>query len=129
MTSLRTYIVLAAALSGLLSCSKPASETKRPLFQKLEPGQTGVSFSNLNQEDAGQHILAYEYFYNGGGVAVGDINNDGYADLYFSSNQGENKLYLNKGNFTFEDITEKAGVAAKSGWKTGVYKVVNKADG
>jgi hypothetical protein len=129
MTSMRTHIVLAAALCGLLSCSKPASETKGPLFQKLEPGQTGVSFSNLNHEEPGQHILAYEYFYNGGGVAVGDMNNDGYADLYFSSNQGENKLYLNKGNFTFEDITEKAGVAAKSGWKTGVAMVDINADG
>jgi len=129
MTSMRTYIVLAAALSGLLSCSKPTSETTKPLFQKLEPEQTGVSFSNLNHEAVGQHILAYEYFYNGGGVAVGDINNDGYADLYFSSNQGENKLYLNKGNFTFEDITEKAGVAAKSGWKTGVAMVDINADG
>ncbi len=129
MNSMRIPIVLAAALFGLLSCSKPASENQSPLFQKLDPGQTGVSFANLNHEDQGQHILAYEYFYNGGGVAAGDINNDGYVDLYFSSNQGENKLYLNKGNFTFEDITEKAGVGAKSGWKTGVAMVDINADG
>ncbi|GAB2550873.1 VCBS repeat-containing protein [Spirosoma aerophilum] len=65
------------------------------------------------------NILDYLYFYNGGGVSAGDINNDGLTDLYFVSNQGKNKLYLNKGNFKFEDITAKAGVEGFADWQTG----------
>jgi enediyne biosynthesis protein E4 len=91
-----------------------------PLFTKVEPVQSGIQFRNELMEDSANNILNYLYFYNGGGVAIGDINNDGLVDIYFTSNQGSNKLYLNKGHFKFEDITEKAGVQGKGNWKTGV---------
>ena len=105
------------------------NQPEESLFDLLPSSQTGVTFINSNTEDEDQNILAYEYFYNGGGVAVGDINNDGLPDIYFSSNQGDNKLYLNKGNFQFEDITEKAGLSANSGWRTGVAMVDINGDG
>ncbi len=83
------------------------------------PKETGISFSNDLSESNDLNILDYLYFYNGGGVAIGDINGDDLPDIYFSGNQVKNKLYLNKGNLSFEDITEKAGVAGNSTWNTG----------
>src|SRR4030095_8015221 len=80
-------------------------------------------------ESTDLNIIAYEYFYNGGGVAAGDINNDGLIDLYFTGNMVENKLYLNKGNMVFEDITRQAGVAGHEGWKTGVVMADVNGDG
>jgi hypothetical protein len=75
------------------------------------------------------NIITYEYFYNGGGVAAGDFNNDGLIDLYFTGNMSPNKLYLNKGGFRFEDITKQAGVSGKTGWKTGVSVADVNGDG
>ncbi len=90
------------------------------LFSSLPAEQTGINFENKISDIDTFNILDYLYYYNGGGVAIGDINNDGLPDIYFTSNQGSNKLYLNKGNFQFEDITDKAGVQGKGNWKTGV---------
>ena len=81
---------------------------------------THINFRNDIKEDENNNILTYEYLYNGGGVAVGDVNNDGFTDVMFTANTMPNKLYLNKGNFQFEDITVKAGVAGRGKWKTGV---------
>ena len=85
------------------------------LFQLLESEKTGIDFVNEVVDGETFNILTYRNFYNGGGVAIGDINNDSLPDLYFTANQKDNKLYLNKGNFHFEDITEKAGVGRKDG--------------
>jgi len=99
------------------------------LFTKLTSEETSIHFNNINVENEQINIFTYEYLYNGAGVAVGDINHDGLPDLYFSSNNLENKLYLNKGNFEFEDITQHAGAGCKPGWKTGVSMVDINADG
>src|SRR5947207_6383126 len=90
---------------------------------------TGVRFSNTVHDTKELNILNYINFYNGGGVAIGDINNDGLADIFFSANQGSNKLYLNKGNFKFDDISSPGGFKNKSQWSTGVVMVDINNDG
>jgi hypothetical protein len=99
------------------------------LFTKLDAGRTGVGFENTLKEDAQANVLNYAYFYNGGGVAIGDINNDGLPDILFTGNMSPNRLFLNKGNFEFEDITEKSGIALKQGWCTGATMVDINGDG
>lgn len=89
------------------------------IFNSPTAKDTGIHFVNQLTETNDLNILDYLYFYNGGGVAIGDINNDGLQDIYFSGNQVKNKLYLNKGGLKFEDITDKAGVAGNSTWNTG----------
>ncbi|MGB5237611.1 MAG: VCBS repeat-containing protein, partial [Flavobacteriaceae bacterium] len=89
------------------------------LFYHPSPDETGISFSNTLTESDDLNILDYLYFYNGGGLAIGDINNDDLPDIYLAGNQVKNKLYLNKGDLQFEDVTEKAGVAGNSSWNTG----------
>jgi hypothetical protein len=89
------------------------------LFKILPSAQTGIDFSNTLESNDSLNILEFNYFYNGGGVAIGDINNDGLADIYLSGNMVSGKLFLNKGNLQFEDITQKAGVATRN-WATGV---------
>jgi hypothetical protein len=88
-----------------------------------------VKFRNDITETKEQNILTYEYLFNGGGVAVGDLNNDGLPDIFFTGNMTPDKLYLNKGNFKFEDVTEKAGVAGRNDWKTGVVMADVNGDG
>ena len=98
-----------------LSCT----EKSNLLFQEVPSQKSGITFSNDLKESNGNNILDYLYFYNGGGVAVGDINNDSLPDIFFSSNQNKNQLYLNKGNLSFENISERAGIGGKSSWNTG----------
>ena len=110
----------------LLGCS---DKNEKPLFNEQPAKETGIDFQNTVIEDAENNVLNYPYYYNGGGVAIGDINNDGLADIYFSGNMVPNRLYLNKGNFEFEDITQQAGVAVPEGWKTGVTMADVNQDG
>lgn len=100
------------------------------MFSLLDPAETNISFQNTLTEALNTNILMYEYFYNGGGVAAGDFNNDGLEDLYFTSNMGDNKLYLNRGNMKFQDITMESGAGGRPGpWKTGVNAVDVNGDG
>jgi len=99
------------------------------LFVKLDKDRTGINFRNVLFEDKTLNVLNYSYFYNGGGVAIGDINNDGLPDVLFTGNMVKNRLYLNKGNFQFEDITDKSGIASQQGWCTGATMVDINGDG
>ncbi len=114
---MRHSIFILLSIFVFLSCSDKEEVT---LFKSLPSEFTGVNFRNDLVFDQHFNIYTYRNFYNGGGVGVGDINNDGLPDLYFTSNQGTNRLYLNKGDFKFEDITESAGVAGTRSWSTGV---------
>ncbi|GAB2606831.1 VCBS repeat-containing protein [Spirosoma areae] len=108
-----------------VACTK-----ETPLFEKTDPATTGVRFINQLNETEQENVLSFEYFYNGGGVATGDLNNDGLADLFFTGNQVDNKLYLNQGDLKFADVSAKAGIGGrKGGWKTGVTLADVNADG
>lgn len=109
-----------------ISCTQ---EEPNRLFSEIISSHSGIEFINQLNENDEFNIIEYLYFYNGGGVALGDINNDGLPDIYFSSNQHANTLYLNKGNFQFEDITETAGVSGLGNWKTGVTMADVNGDG
>ena len=115
-------------LSLIILFSSCHNETKT-LFTEILPSHSHINFRNDIKENEDYNILTYEYLYNGGGVAVGDINNDGLTDIMFSGNMTSNKLYLNKGNFEFEDITDKAGVGGRAKWKTGVVMSDVNGDG
>ncbi len=104
-------------------------EKATALFTALPESQTGVTFVNTLTQTGHFNIIEYLYFYNGGGVSAGDVNNDGLVDLYFTANQLQNKLYINKGNFVFEDVTEIAGVAGVGNWKTGTTMADVNGDG
>lgn len=99
------------------------------LFEFLDSSITGIDFENTVTESERFNFLLYEYLYNGGGVAIGDINNDGLQDIYFTGNMVPNKLYLNLGNFQFKDITTSAGVDGGQGFKTGVTMADVNGDG
>ena len=114
---------------SLLFLSSCNIEKNDKLFSLPDSKDTGIQFSNDIKEDTIFNIIEYLYFYNGGGVAVGDINNDGLIDIYFSSNQNSNKLYLNKGGFQFEDITERSNCKGIGNWKTGVTMADVNGDG
>ena len=105
-----------------MSCNKATFELK-------ENNKVGIDFNNRLKFSNDFNVYRYRNFYNGGGVAIGDINNDGLQDIYFTSNQEKNKLFLNLGNFKFKDITETAGVAGRKAWSTGVTMVDINADG
>ncbi|WP_299605713.1 VCBS repeat-containing protein [uncultured Aquimarina sp.] len=102
---------------------------KETLFNKLTPQKTNIHFINEVDNEKNLNIFTYRNFYNGGGVAIGDINNDGLPDIYLTANKQENKLYLNKGDFVFEDISKSSKTMGKNAWSTGVVMVDINADG
>lgn len=101
----------------------------KSVFEGIPSKKSGVNFRNQLKEDQQNNILRYEYFYNGGGVAVGDLNNDGLDDLFFTGNMTGNKLFKNIGGLKFEDMTKSAGVAGKEIWTTGVSMADVNGDG
>jgi hypothetical protein len=117
IVSMKNRVLILLSLCILLSCS---TKNEGELFKKLTSEETGITFVNELTESDDLNILDYLYFYNGGGVAIGDINNDNLPDIFLSANQTKNQLYLNKGNMTFENISEKAGISGNSSWNTGV---------
>lgn len=102
---------------------------KNALFTQLSPKECGIQFRNDIIDDSLFNEATYRNIYNGGGVAIGDINNDGLPDVFMAANQGKNKLFLNKGNFKFEDITDKSGIVKNQKWSTGVTMADVNADG
>lgn len=111
-----SHFWLAVVLFLMGGCHTPARQT---LFESVSPSHTRIDFINKVKGDDELNIFNYRNFYNGGGVAIGDINNDGLPDIFLVSNMGDNQLYLNRGNFVFENISEKAGIKGTKAWSTG----------
>ena len=124
---MKKYIVGLGCLV-LIGCGDSGLE-QRTLFRELPADSTGIDFKNELTFDQKFNIYTYRNFYNGGGVGIGDINNDGLVDVYLTANQKPNRLFLNKGNFKFEDITQSAGVAGTKAWSTGVAMADVNGDG
>ena len=105
---------------GAFFLENASGQTNQKLFTKLEPNHTNIYFNNELKDTKEANIMLYSNYYGGGGVGIGDINNDGLQDICFAGNLVGDKLYLNKGNMVFEDITEKAGITDNGGWSSGV---------
>lgn len=116
-------------LFSLWACDREKSMPSGAHFRVLMSDQTGLTFNNLLTQDSALNVFNYMYFFNGGGVAAGDFNEDGWVDLYFTSNMGPNRLFLNKQNLQFEEVTEQAGVEGVSGWTTGASTIDINNDG
>jgi len=120
----RALFTILCTLTLLASCIREGS-----LFENPKPEETGIAFTNTLTSTDDLSILDYLYFYNGGGISIGDINNDGLPDIFFTGNQVKNKLYLNKGNLQFEDISSSAGIEGNSSWNTGTTMADVNGDG
>src|SRR5919202_5549102 len=107
------------AIGWLAGCRSEQQTPSDPLFQKLSADETHIDFVNKVTDDKDFNIFNYRNFYNGGGVAIGDVNGDGLSDVFLIANMGDDKLYLNRGKMQFDDVTAKAGVAGKRAWSTG----------
>ena len=131
---MRYIIAILLVTVSMLNCKNSSTkegvtENIPKIFEQLSKDKTGIDFTNSIKNTEEFNIFSYRNFYNGAGVSIGDINNDGLSDVYMTSNQGKNKLYLNKGNMQFEDISKKAGIEGTKGWSTGVVMVDINNDG
>ena len=121
---LAALVILSVLLGACSGCGG-----EEPLFELLPPEQTGIHFRNDLPDEPELNILNYLYYYNGGGVAVGDVDGNGFQDLYFTSNLGSNRLYLNRGDYRFDDVTDRAGVTGIDGWTSGATMADVNGDG
>ncbi|MEL6863266.1 MAG: CRTAC1 family protein [Bacteroidota bacterium] len=137
-TSIVSKWTLLAILLGFLACQSNESESSKdypstqatagPLLKQLNSSTTGINFANVIEEGVGKNLQIYDYYYNGSGVAIGDVNNDGLQDIFFTGNNVNSQLYLNKGDMRFEDISRKAGILSNH-WSNGVTMVDINNDG
>ncbi|MFL5739530.1 MAG: VCBS repeat-containing protein [Flavisolibacter sp.] len=126
-----TYHLLLFLVSVLCwaGCGSHQKKVSKPIFTLLDDNRTGLHFVNKLTPSQQFNMFYYMYFYNGAGIGAGDFNNDGRTDLFFASNQQENKIYLNKGNLSFTDVTKQSGIPEDGGWSTGVSVVDINNDG
>jgi hypothetical protein len=117
------FLILPLLIYSCKTNEEKTTDSTSPLLKKINSSESGITFKNVVDENYSNFFDYFAYVYNGGGVALGDINNDGLSDVYFTGNEVPNKLYLNKGNFKFEDITESAGVGGNGKWNNGVTMV------
>ncbi|NNE15176.1 MAG: VCBS repeat-containing protein [Saprospiraceae bacterium] len=135
ITKLRLFLHFAIISIFIFSgCSNDKSEVKQvankeTLFKLLKSEQTNIDFNNVIYEDPNRTYVVFNPIYNGGGVAIGDVNNDGLLDVFFTGNEVDNKLYINKGDLVFEDITESSGITENEGWHNGATMVDINGDG
>src|SRR5688572_28704272 len=131
MRRLKTLAPIIGIFSFLLlmSCREQNDSRRHTLLRRVDPGQSGIDFSNNLEYSEQLNPYTFRNFYNGGGVGLGDLNNDGLLEVFFSGNMVSNRLYLNKGNLQFTDITESAGLASEGSWTTGVSLVDINGDG
>jgi hypothetical protein len=123
----KAYLVL-GTMAFLFSCNHKENKAI-PIFKTLSSDSTGINFINKLTPTPQFNLFTYMYYYNGAGIGAGDFNNDGFIDLFFSANQGDNKIYLNKGHLKFEDVTKAAHIPQDSGWSTGVSVIDINNDG
>jgi hypothetical protein len=121
-------MVLGALIYLISACRSPDARQDR-LFTAISSQESGIAFANNLLFDKEFNIYTYRNYYNGGGVAIGDVNNDGLLDIYLTGNISPNKLFINKGDLTFEDVTDRARVAGKGAWSTGVSMADVNGDG
>ncbi|MFT5980360.1 MAG: hypothetical protein ACI898_001130 [Flavobacteriales bacterium] len=127
------FLVFVTACQQNADVSEQENETNKktqgPLFELVNREKTGITFSNTITEDDSLNVITYDYFYNGGGVALIDVNNDGLQDIFFAGNQVKDELYLNEGDFKFRNVTDEFGINASKGWSSGAVTVDINSDG
>ena len=129
LARLLSLIIIFLTIFSSCTRKNKTAINKDALFQLQSSSTTGINFTNTVTDSKDLNILTYHNFYNGGGVAIGDVNNDGKPDIFFTSNQQQCKLYINKGNWKFEDATAKSNIVSNHTWHTGVTMVDINNDG